>query len=145
MIDISRLDTLRQFLRAYPEYHNQAQYTCETTGCAAGWTVALERGLKAGTRIESKIPDSDDVFCEARDLLGLTEEEADALFIDTAVDIGPFAVSNEGAALDIMDALINREKQELTDDDCTVLLYYGLQIQSNEEFTDFPRNYDDTR
>jgi hypothetical protein len=129
MIDVSRLDSVRSFLRAYPEYHNQAQYTCNTTGCAAGWTVALEHGLKVGTRIESKIPDSDEVFCEARDLLGLTEEEAQALFIDTAVEGGPFAPSNEDAALDLMDAFINREKGELTEDDCRVLQYYGLRIE----------------
>jgi hypothetical protein len=155
-MDIARVDQLRRHLREYPEYHDQKSFVCDTTACAAGWTVALEHQAQAGTFLRPIIRGID-VFhefeqykekwnfcycgneeCEsseniagyARMLLDLTKEDARALFYSTA-DFNDSGVA-ETDALALLDAFINREKGELTKEDISILERYELSCETPE-------------
>lgn len=153
MTDIARLDQLRRHLRTYPDLHGQHTFACNTTACAAGWTVALEQGIRmdtaydtyggvyyqqtvetvvlsAATRRVAHAVSKDwkctkldgpphDIATYARMLLDLTEDEAIALFYRTG----------DANALLLIDALINREKGELTEEDIEILEYFELSTK----------------
>jgi hypothetical protein len=123
MSNVGALDQVRTFLRAHPKLHVQSSWVCGTTACIAGWAVALDEGKKAwdwlpadgepySSFIEGRIVERD-----ARILLGLTVDEADALFLESGDEVG---------ALALVDALVARDKGELTDDDRAVLADHGL-------------------
>jgi hypothetical protein len=108
MANVGALDQVRSFLREHPDVHNQRKWTCGTTGCIAGWAVALDAGAKYGDRLERlTYPDgpgferaAGGLVERAATLLGLTDHEADALFIDTA----QLCVAEpEKAAIDLTD------------------------------------------
>jgi hypothetical protein len=125
MIDIARLDAVRQLLRQYPEYHDQQTIACGTTGCVAGWTTALERNAHPGDNLETVV-NSYVTVTLATKLLGLSWEEQEALFFDT-MDFNVFNdQSPEENALELIDALIAREKGELNEYECYILDYYNL-------------------
>lgn len=62
----------------------QAADICATTACFAGWALMLDGGRSIGTfSIElpdGEVIDQDDIETRARERLGLTREEAHALF-----------------------------------------------------------------
>jgi hypothetical protein len=147
MPDIARLDRLRNHLREHPDEHNQRRFACGTTACAAGWAIALEHNSYAGANVEGLLytdtmleaaviygegfdfsflgSSVEPYFWYARMLLGLTENEAEALFFRT--------MNSPTGALKIIDALINREKGELTEEDRKILEYYALPTEPSEE------------
>jgi hypothetical protein len=158
MSDLARLDQLRRHLREYPEYHNQNVFSCGTTACAAGWTVALEHQAQVGMTLYDvihsrdvtkayhphadqwnfyyksevdwldNVEDTDATAGYARMLLDLNEDDARALFYKTA-----FVADSNNAALELLDALIDREKGELTEGDIWVLEEYELNTEPTEE------------
>lgn len=135
MIDVARLDQLRCHLREHPQYHKQRIFACGTSGCVAGWAIALDIGAHAGDNITRCITESDyDYRCamDAQDLLGLSNNEADTLFYETMHRW--LWISGEKAALRLIDALINREKDELTFVDRIFLKHYELPTtRGNDE------------
>jgi hypothetical protein len=136
MIDIGRLDAVRRHLRAHPHVHVQSEFACGTSGCVGGWTVALDMDAHVGDDISNLLyPPHCNIGVETRaqKLLGLSDQEAFVLFFWT-IGGDLFGVSSEEAALRLVDALINREKGELTNLDRTVLQYYKLFINSSMDY-----------
>jgi hypothetical protein len=139
MTNVTALSRVATFLRANPAYHNQHQYYCGTNACVAGWAVALDMGLGAGEHIGARLRTLGEhrVSAKASDLLGLTQAEADVLFIgtssldpeDAAVLLGDDADADntEGAALAVIDALIDRDTTgPLSAGNTAILGHYGL-------------------
>lgn len=140
MTNVGALDQVRRFLQANPEVHEQATWACDTVGCFAGWTVALNAGCKAGDDgLEERVPLYSEAGLHVQEiaerLLGLTRDESDALFnqtLDYGVGIRQLRAPShnpETEALMLVDALINRDKGELTAADRTVLRRYCLPEQ----------------
>ena len=146
-MDIARVDQLRRHLRENPKYHKQASFACETTACAAGWVIALEHGAQVGAFLEDIVINnaylaltqdmrqewsfhlvSENTPVYARMLLGLSENEAYAIFYKTLNADDP-----EGDTVALLDALIHREKGELTEADAHILWVYGLSLISDNE------------
>ena len=139
MANIGALDQVRTFLREHPDVHTQQVFTCGTNGCVAGWAVALHEGVKPGDNLDKLIyvprtdPDGEiedearpdgEIEDEARELLGLTLGEAHALFFGTLGN-----ADEEGDALLLIDAIIAREKHDLTDEQRALLDRYGLPTE----------------
>ncbi len=129
MANVGALDQVRTFLREHPDVHRQEVFTCGTSGCVAGWAVALNEGVKPGDNLDRLIyvprsnPD-EEIEGEARELLGLTLGEAHALFFGTLGN-----ADEEGDALLLVDAIIAREKHDLTDEQRALLDRYGLPTE----------------
>lgn len=132
MSNVGELDRIRGFLRANPALHDQNMWACGTVGCVAGWTDALNRGCRAGddigyisslTRTVDGRWAAAEVIRRARAILGLSDAEARALFHETARHDDD---RDEAEALALIDALIARDKGDLTDADRDVLRRYGL-------------------
>lgn len=119
MSNVGALDQVRRLLREHPEVHYQGMYACGTTACIAGWAVALDRGLHVGRNIQLALTGVTGrrIASAAQRLLGLTDAEAVAVFI---------SAKNEEDALELVDAIIARDKGEATASDHTVLRRYGL-------------------
>lgn len=100
MSNVGALQQVVDYLRAHPDKHNQGEWVCGTTGCIAGWAVALANLTDISTLGAVGIEE------EARRLLGLTDREAYALFISTA----GWSDNCEARALELADALIARDK-----------------------------------
>lgn len=113
MANLSELVTVRDFLVENPNCHEQDSFACGTRGCVAGWTVALRLEAKVGTDLEElldvvfSIESNKSIARQARDILGLTKEEASALFYSAA--------SNEDA-MELLNVLIEREKGDVYDE-----------------------------
>ncbi len=143
MANVGELDRVRRFLREHPDLHRQRSWACGTTACVAGWTVALAQGVRAGQDVEQLMwqprcsqlmwqPRCSEqrphklvhigrtVAADAADLLELTEDEACALFE---------SIKTEVRALELLDAIIAREKGELTDEQRTLLDGHFLPTQ----------------
>ena len=79
--NVSLMTKVRNQITANPESHDQDYYEndteCGTTRCIAGWTVFFARGT--GRTVYAG---GGSIFGEARDLLGLTDYEADTLFYE---------------------------------------------------------------
>jgi len=115
--NVGELDRIRRFIRANPQLHDQNVYACGTVGCIAGWAKALEVGLGAGDdialelhriRMFSHVRGFDFqewVYAEGQRILGLSDVDARAVFILSGY---------ENAALELVDAIIDRDKGELT-------------------------------
>jgi hypothetical protein len=157
-MDIARVDQLRRHLHENPRYHNQQEFACGTSACAAGWTVALEYNAHIGDIINQVIDTNElrnacyhldlkwifsyysvaanltgpaeGIAIYARMLLDLPAAEAAAVFYETMGAVNP-----EKDTVALLNALVHREKSELTDDDITILLRYGLDITSTEEMS----------
>lgn len=160
-MDIARVDQLRRHLQENSDFHWQARYTCGTTGCAAGWAVALEYGAHVGDFLSHYVESTAAInaapsirsewdFCvcrndgnctdnhryvtvntvarHARMLLGLSKAEAIAIFYLTVVADQP-----EADAVALLDALVHREKGELTDTDLNILEKYNLPTKPDDE------------
>jgi hypothetical protein len=124
------MDVVREHLRTYPQYHDQYDFVCGTNGCVAGWTVALELGAQAGDNLREIIKpmmNNEKIEQYAKELLGLSSLEMRALFYD---NISPFTRKTpEETALELLDALISREKNELSTCDIIVLENYNLPTE----------------
>jgi hypothetical protein len=116
MSNVGALDQVRTFLRAHPNLHRQSTWACGTTACIAGWTVALNEGKQAGDWLSDDDFTSRNFAQPARHILGLSRDEAHALFHDW----------NETQALALVDAIIARDKGDLTDDHRSVLAGHSL-------------------
>lgn len=128
MSNVGALDQIRTFLRANPDLHDQSMWTCGTTACVAGWTVAFDQGLAAGCNLDAEIDWAaarGSVERRAGEILGLSGAERDALFVQT-IHRHPRGISAEEDALLLIDALIARDKGDLCDADRAVLRRYGL-------------------
>jgi hypothetical protein len=126
--NVGALDQIRTFLRQHPDLHKQQEWYCGTTACVAGWTVALEQGLTAGCNLGGDagwLRGVGSIELRAALLLGLTHDEADALFIRTTHK-RTCNTTDEAEALLLIDALIARDKGELCDADREVLRRYYL-------------------
>lgn len=122
MSNVGELDQIRTFLRDHPDLHRQAVLydSTRTRGCVAAWTEALSRGCRAGDRIGMLVRDWSGVLDRARGVLGLTAEEASDVF---AARQG--ARGNE-TTLRLVDALIARDKGDMTAAERRTLRRYGL-------------------
>lgn len=133
MSNIGQLDQVRRFLRDHPDLHNQRKWTCGTTACVAGWTVALNDGARAGVNLDTRFSRRWKALVEdnAIRILNLTDSEADALFRRTMLaDVRGLPHTAEEEALLLIDALITRDKGEpLSDQDVEVLNRYGLPTE----------------
>jgi hypothetical protein len=125
MANVGALDQIRTFLREHPDVHDQSTFSCGTTACVAGWAIALHRGARYGERMDPVVchddNDDDAIEAEARDLLGLTDRETQALFYETCSAPRP-----ERQALDLIDAIIAWEKDDLADEQRTLLHSYMI-------------------
>jgi len=129
MANVGALDQVRTFLREHPDVHTQQMISCGTAACVAGWTVALDAGVQYGQNVDLVLErrfwaDPRRVPTQARDLLGLEPVEAWWLFFGTLRESEP-----EEAALDLIDAIIAREKHDLTDEQRALLDRYGLPTE----------------
>lgn len=80
-VNEARLREVLTFLQLHPELWNQYEF-CGSTGCLAGWTVALaEQGDLSALDGRLWV----DVGERARQLLGLTGEQASRLFHFTEI------------------------------------------------------------
>jgi hypothetical protein len=155
-MDIARVDQLRRHLRENPQYHRQLEFACGTTACAAGWAVALEHGAKTGNSyldaliirvtmdavttamwekwdfaiFENDEDSVDAIAIYARMLLDFSADEARAVFFDTLE-----AHDSEADAVALLDALVHREKGELTVEDVKILIKYDLPLEPDSEVT----------
>ena len=131
------------FVQDNPDQHNQCDWICGSAACLAGWAVLLDRGV---TEIEDadynfrrdrwewediatgKVVGLDllrkDLADEAAGLLGLAEEEREALFCRTA---GAGRRANE-AALELGWAIVARDEGSLTEKQSDLLGQYGLSV-----------------
>lgn len=77
------------FIELHPERWDQGSWwdtgACGTTGCLAGWTVVLADPLFGPDQAWAFDPLSCDIDFRARNLLGLSEEQAHELFFFTQV------------------------------------------------------------
>jgi hypothetical protein len=126
MSNVGALQQVVDYLRANPDKHNQGEWVCGTTGCIAGWAVALS-GLTDISNLHAAHDEGElDVEGEGKQLLGLNDREAYALFVRTA---NRWADGNsEANALELADAIIARDKASgpLTDTQRDLLSHYGL-------------------
>lgn len=145
MSNVGELDRVRRDLRAHPELHNQARWVCGTTACVAGRTIALHRGVATGENLNRALYTGTGQFFHAgpgapgeetrvvaQEILGLTWDEAEALFVRTANDCDccrDTELTPEQEALALIDALIARDKGEATDADREILDRYGLPTE----------------
>jgi hypothetical protein len=84
VVDEARLQEVLAVLEANQHRWNQRSYisSCNTTGCLAGWTVALANEVDlAGVLMVGEAPISD----QARTLLGFTHLQANQVFLFTQV------------------------------------------------------------
>lgn len=83
-VDEARLRAVLAYIEAHPESWNQGEWACGTSGCLAGWTVALDRELEirhvAVTYHGSQVEET------ARKLLRLDPSQAAWLFYFTSVE-----------------------------------------------------------
>jgi hypothetical protein len=153
-IDIARVDQLRRHLRENPKYHRQLEFACGTTACAAGWAVALEHSAQVGNKLEQIIEQATahaltpgledewrfpwldlhtvykddycpDIATYARMLLDFSADEARTVFFSTLGASDP-----EADTVALLDALVHREKGELTEEDIVILEKYELPLET---------------
>ena len=137
--------TLEQVL-AHPEAHGQGSWVCRTSACWAGWTVLLHRQLTPAAATAMRWParasgdgwtwtDPRDgevyvsylaIQAEAQFLLGLTDDEAEVLFIG-AVQGTNYATA-EQEAVAVAEAIIARDESRLTDEQRSFLVAEGLPV-----------------
>ena len=128
MSNVGEMDRVWRFLTDHPALHDQTVHECGTAGCVAGWTVALERGVKPGEDLAGADSLWMNIGPRARQILGLTDPEAWALFYDTIDDRDEVRTSN-AKALSLMAALIARDKGCPDAGDLAVLDRYGLPTE----------------
>ncbi len=134
--------TLEQVL-AHPEVHGQGNWVCRTSACFAGWTVLLHRQATLAAATETMRwdiasawtwtdPRSGEVHCrhhavsaEAQFLLGLTDDEADILFLGTTRLVPNTA---EAEAVAVAEAIIARDESRLTPEQSALLAAEGLPV-----------------
>ena len=136
--------TLEQVL-AHPEAHGQGSWVCRTSACFAGWTVLLHRQLTLAAASALRWPDraigggwtwTDPrdgevhvsymaIQAEAQFLLGLTDDEAEALFMGPAQELGDTA---EAEAVAVAEAIIARDESRLTPEQSALLAGEGLPV-----------------
>jgi hypothetical protein len=141
MINVGELSALGDFLEAHPQFHDQSNFYCGTTACAAGWTVARQVGFHPGMNFdgsaattaiyEQKLALASDLGVSgafvstamlAQIILGLSSSEREALFYGTL----RYEDLAEQEAIALIRALVAREKEELTEEQREVLFRYGL-------------------
>lgn len=140
MINVGELSALGDFLEAHPQFHDQSNFYCGTTACAAGWTVARQVGIHPGMNFNDRAAGADiyeqkralasdlgvEIFVSAAMLaqiiLGLSSSEREALFYGTL----RYEDLAEQEAIALIRALVAREKEELTEEQREVLFRYGL-------------------
>jgi hypothetical protein len=132
VINVAMLDWIRRLLRDRPDLHDQNVYACGTAGCIAGWAKALDAGLTVGEDIalelqrirmcspERVLDFQEWAYVEGQRILGLSDAEARAVFILSGY---------EAEALALVDAIIDREKGELTAAGRAELADYGLPVE----------------
>lgn len=152
MTNVGELDRVRRDLREHPEHHDQRRWVCGTTACVAGRTVALHEGVATGENLDAVLDTSRtrsfytpvggrlrrEFRWVAQGVLGLTEDEAEALFVSTANNCTggrDDTLTAEQEALRLIDALIARDKGDATDDDRAVLRWYGLPTEPGGDAT----------
>ncbi len=84
VLDEPRMREVLAFLRLHPELWNQTHYRCGTTGCLAGWTVALDE-QKTMFELDHLAWGYPAIPMRAQELLGLTDEQAHELFTFTGL------------------------------------------------------------
>lgn len=87
--DIDLLDRVMDHIETHPEEYFQLDWVCGTTACVGGRTCILSgdtpKLIRRGTQIRADFVvtvagDTRDIGDRARELLGLTSEQADRLF-----------------------------------------------------------------
>lgn len=145
-MNVERLRAVGELLRDHPEVHDQTVVRCGTTGCAAGWTVALRDGATPGDHLHAvanNVEYGGDVISQAEDLLDLDPDTADALFFGTTESDDENGISRERAnrnALELISALLVRETGrglggiDLSDDLMTAVLdrFLNLPTDAND-------------
>lgn len=137
MSNVGELDRVLRFLEDNPLLHLQATHTCGTSGCVAGWTVALALGARAGDQIERIVwspGGGRETSRAAQAILGLADVEARRLFYGTLfrhpiIEAGAWEIGEgpaEAEALALGWALLRRDKGCAEPADLDVLRRYGL-------------------
>jgi len=137
MTNVGELDRVLRHLQDHPRLHLQAVHACGSSGCIAGWTVALAHGLHAGDQIEHIIWEAGSnkqISATAQAILGLTDVEARRLFYGTLyanpIDECRAYMFRDGQgereALALGWAILRRDKGCPEQADLAVLAEYGL-------------------
>lgn len=85
MANVEYLQEVVQFIKDYPEKHNQVVWACETGACFAGWAALLTGDFKIvpdydGSLINLKTGAHTTAWTEGRKALGLTVDESEIFF-----------------------------------------------------------------
>ncbi len=136
MSNLPKMRRTLSWIEAHPDLHDPSQWMCGTTACFAGWTVLLEHGstdrlvggeatadLIVGWRWADpatghRFASSAAVSREAQHILGLSDEEQDALFRVTA--------GSALAAVNLAAAIIARDEGVATSAQYVFLTRFGL-------------------
>ncbi len=84
VLDEARMREVLAFLQLHPELWNQNHFLCGTTGCLAGWTVALDE-QKTVHELDQLTWGYPAIPIRAQELLGLTDKQAHELFTFTGL------------------------------------------------------------
>ena len=144
MSNLAKMRRTLSWIEAHPDLHDPSQWMCGTTACFAGWTVLLEHGstvllehgstdrlvggeatadLIVGWRWADpatghRFVSSEAVLREAQHILGLSDDEQDALFRVTA--------GSALAAVNLAAAIIARDEGVATSAQYVFLTRFGL-------------------
>ncbi len=84
-VDEARLREVLAFIEANPEMWDQRKWACGTTGCLAGWTLALADNIPI-RQVEATYPGGLQLESVAARLLGLDQYQVARLFYFTEVN-----------------------------------------------------------